>query len=94
MDANTEDTYYQAFMSRDAKFDGKFFIGVKTTGVYCRPICPAKPKRENVTFFLTRASNCFCILYLIVFLILSKITCVFVSPLGIFFSAFLIFFLN
>src|SRR5262249_3825207 len=34
------------------RFDGTFFIGVKTTGIYCRPICPAKPKRENVEFFL------------------------------------------
>jgi AraC family transcriptional regulator of adaptative response / DNA-3-methyladenine glycosylase II len=43
--------YYQALLARDAKFDGKFFFGVKTTGVYCRPICPARPKRENVEFF-------------------------------------------
>lgn len=46
-----DDTYYQAMLSRDPRFDGKFFIGVKTTGIYCRPICPAKPKRENVEFF-------------------------------------------
>lgn len=46
-----EDTYYQAMLARDHRFDGKFFIGVKTTGIYCRPICPAKPKRENVLFF-------------------------------------------
>jgi AraC family transcriptional regulator, regulatory protein of adaptative response / DNA-3-methyladenine glycosylase II len=46
-----EDTYYQAMLARDYRFDGKFFIGVKTTGIYCRPICPAKPKRENVEFF-------------------------------------------
>lgn len=38
-------------LSRDYRFDGKFFVGVKTTGIYCRPICPAKPKRENVLFF-------------------------------------------
>lgn len=37
--------------ARDHRFDGKFFVGVKTTGIYCRPICPAKPKRENVEFF-------------------------------------------
>ncbi len=47
-----EDVYYKAMLSRDYRFDGKFFIGVKTTGIYCRPICPAKPKRENVEFFL------------------------------------------
>src|SRR6218665_2437630 len=46
-----EDVYYEAMKARDHRFDGKFFVGVKTTGVYCRPICPAKPKRENVEFF-------------------------------------------
>jgi AraC family transcriptional regulator of adaptative response / DNA-3-methyladenine glycosylase II len=46
-----EDVYYEAMLARDPRFDGKFFIGVKTTGIYCRPICPAKPKRENVEFF-------------------------------------------
>ncbi|RZA07756.1 MAG: DNA-3-methyladenine glycosylase 2 family protein [Proteobacteria bacterium] len=48
-----EDTFYAAMLSRDARFDGKFFVAVKTTGIYCRPICPAKPKRENVEFFLS-----------------------------------------
>lgn len=46
-----DDIYYKAMLARDHRFDGKFFIGVKTTGIYCRPICPAKPKRENVEFF-------------------------------------------
>ncbi|HRO68530.1 MAG TPA: Ada metal-binding domain-containing protein, partial [Pseudobdellovibrionaceae bacterium] len=46
-----EDVFYQAMLARDHRFDGKFFVGVKTTGIYCRPICPAKPKRENVEFF-------------------------------------------
>src|SRR5580658_8249265 len=46
-----EDTFYQAMLARDYRFDGKFFVGVKTTGIYCRPICPARPKRENVEFF-------------------------------------------
>lgn len=46
-----EDIYYQAMLARDPRFDGKFFVGVKTTGIYCRPICPARPKRENVEFF-------------------------------------------
>lgn len=46
-----EDVYYQAMLARDHRFDGKFFVGVRTTGIYCRPICPAKPKRENVEFF-------------------------------------------
>ncbi len=43
---------YQAVASRDARFDGKFFTGVMTTGIYCRPICPAPlPKLKNVRFF-------------------------------------------
>jgi len=42
----------KARLSRDARFDGKFFTAVKTTGIYCRPICPAtSPKEENVTYF-------------------------------------------
>lgn len=45
------DVFYQAMLARDYRFDGKFFVAVKTTGVYCRPICPARPKRENVEFF-------------------------------------------
>jgi AraC family transcriptional regulator of adaptative response / DNA-3-methyladenine glycosylase II len=51
---NYKDTYYKAILTRDPRFDGKFFFGVKTTGIYCRPICPAKPKRENVEFFRNR----------------------------------------
>lgn len=46
-----EDIYFKAMQARDHRFDGKFFVAVKTTGIYCRPICPAKPKRENVEFF-------------------------------------------
>lgn len=46
-----DDVYFEAMKTRDPRFDGKFFVGVKTTGIYCRPICPAKPKRENVEFF-------------------------------------------
>jgi AraC family transcriptional regulator of adaptative response / DNA-3-methyladenine glycosylase II len=43
--------------SRDARFDGRFFIGVTTTGIYCRPICPARsPKDENVIYFPTAAA--------------------------------------
>lgn len=48
---NQEDIFYKAMLSRDYRFDGKFYVAVKTTGIYCRPICPAKPKRENVEFF-------------------------------------------
>jgi AraC family transcriptional regulator of adaptative response / DNA-3-methyladenine glycosylase II len=46
-----DDIFYRAMLTRDHRFDGKFFVGVKTTRIYCRPICPAKPKRENVEFF-------------------------------------------
>lgn len=43
---------YRALKSRDARFDGRFFTGVMTTGIYCRPICPAiTPKLKNVQFF-------------------------------------------
>lgn len=43
---------YRALDSRDARFDGRFFGAVKTTGIYCRPICPAPtPKRRNTTFY-------------------------------------------
>ena len=48
---------YQAMLRRDRHFDGRFFVGVRTTGVYCRPICPAPtPKRENVQFYACAAA--------------------------------------
>ena len=48
----THAIYYQAFSARDVRFDGQFFIGVTTTGIYCRPICPAKtPNAANCQFF-------------------------------------------
>jgi AraC family transcriptional regulator of adaptative response / DNA-3-methyladenine glycosylase II len=51
------DACYRALCSRDARFDGRLFVAVRTTGVYCRPICPARtPKRENVIFHPTAAS--------------------------------------
>lgn len=47
----------RARLSRDARFDGRFFIGVLSTGIYCRPICPAPtPKAENVRYFVSAAS--------------------------------------
>jgi AraC family transcriptional regulator of adaptative response / DNA-3-methyladenine glycosylase II len=47
----------RARLTRDARFDGKFFIGVLTTGVCCRPICPARTaKEENVRYFPTAAA--------------------------------------
>src|SRR5881392_2878502 len=45
---------YRALVNRDPSFEGIFFIGVRTTGIFCRPTCPAKkPARENVDFFAT-----------------------------------------
>ena len=52
-----DDQRYQAAASKDARFDGVFFTAVRTTGVYCRPSCPAiTPKRANVTFYPTAAA--------------------------------------
>ncbi|MEU9477518.1 AlkA N-terminal domain-containing protein [Streptomyces sp. NPDC048191] len=52
-----EDTRYEAVRSRDGRFDGVFFFAVETTGIYCRPSCPAvTPKRHNVRFFPTAAA--------------------------------------
>jgi AraC family transcriptional regulator of adaptative response / DNA-3-methyladenine glycosylase II len=52
-----QDTRYEAVRSRDARFDGAFFFAVETTGIYCRPSCPAvTPKRRNVRFFATAAA--------------------------------------
>ncbi|MGV9315414.1 AlkA N-terminal domain-containing protein [Streptomyces sp. NPDC003691] len=52
-----EDSRYTAVASRDARFDGVFFFAVATTGIYCRPSCPATtPKRQNVTFYRTAAA--------------------------------------
>lgn len=46
----------QARKARDPRFDGRFFIGVRTTGIYCRPVCPVKmPRKENVAFFSSAA---------------------------------------
>ncbi len=48
---------YRAVKSRDSRFDGRLFVGVHSTGIYCRPICPARtPKFENVTFFNNAAA--------------------------------------
>src|SRR4029453_8738046 len=48
---------FRAAATRDARFDGRFFTAVKTTRIYCRPICPARtPKPENVVFFPSAAA--------------------------------------
>lgn len=52
LDVSDPDRCYSALRSRDVRFDGLFFVGVTTTGVYCRPICPARlPRRERCRFF-------------------------------------------
>jgi len=51
------DACYRALTLRDPRFDGRFFTGVKTTGIYCRPICPARtPFSKNVIFYPTAAA--------------------------------------
>ena len=51
------DRCYQAAQSKDARFDGQFFCAVTSTGIYCRPSCPARtPKRENMRFYATAAA--------------------------------------
>jgi len=52
-----KEKFEQARLSRDARFDGRFFVAVRTTGIYCRPICPANaPKSQNVSFYQTAAA--------------------------------------
>ena len=52
----TDDARWQAVQARDRGADGVFWFGVVTTGIYCRPGCPARPKRDNVRFFATAAA--------------------------------------
>ena len=52
-----DDACYRAIETRDHRFDGRLFVAVTTTGIYCRPFCPAPtPRRENVRFFPTAAA--------------------------------------
>ncbi len=52
MEQQSPELYYQAYASRDPRFDGVFYIGVTSTGIYCRPICPARtPKATNCRFY-------------------------------------------
>ena len=51
------DTCYRAVASHDRRFDGRFFVGVSSTGVYCRPVCAVRtPRRENCSFYETAAA--------------------------------------
>ena len=57
MELPNREICYRAFQSRDARFDGLIFVGVTSTGIYCRPICPARsPKFENCRFFSSAAA--------------------------------------
>ena len=52
-----QDVCYRALQTRDARFDGRFFTAVRSTGVFCRPVCPARtPKRENCIFVACAAA--------------------------------------
>jgi AraC family transcriptional regulator of adaptative response / DNA-3-methyladenine glycosylase II len=49
--------YYDALKTRDRRFDGRFFVAVRTTGIYCRPVCPAPtPKLVNIEFYACAAA--------------------------------------
>ncbi len=53
-----DEALYAALLARDAAWDGKFWVGVTSTGIICRPTCPArKPKRANVVFFADLAAG-------------------------------------
>ena len=50
-----DDTLFAALIARDPSYEGFAYVGVKTTGIFCRLTCPArKPKRDNVVFFSCR----------------------------------------
>jgi AraC family transcriptional regulator of adaptative response / DNA-3-methyladenine glycosylase II len=51
------ETFYRALRSRDPRFDGVFFVGVTTTGIYCRPVCTARPARRDRCVFFSRAAE-------------------------------------
>ncbi len=57
MQVPSREICYRALQSRDSRFDGLIFVGVSSTGIYCRPICPARtPKFENCSFFGSAAA--------------------------------------
>src|ERR1700742_3609052 len=57
MELPVREVCYRALESRDSRFDGLMFVGISSTGIYCRPICPARtPKFENCTFFGSAAA--------------------------------------
>src|SRR5690349_13317585 len=57
MEVPDVETCYRALQSRDARFDGLLFVGITSTGIYCRPVCPARTaKREHCRFFGSAAA--------------------------------------
>jgi len=55
--ARQNEIYERARLARDSRYDGHFYVAVKTTGIYCRPICPANaPKRKNISFYASAAA--------------------------------------
>src|SRR5215475_12506221 len=57
MDLLDRDACYRALKTRDPRFDGRLFVGVTSTGIYCRPVCPARTaERENCRFFASAAA--------------------------------------
>src|SRR5476651_2458877 len=59
MDITNKELLYKIMRAQDKRYDGRFYCGVHTTGIYCRPICPARPKIENISFYrsATEAEN-------------------------------------
>jgi AraC family transcriptional regulator of adaptative response/methylated-DNA-[protein]-cysteine methyltransferase len=55
LQTQTDDQRWSAVVRRDPAADGIFYVAVKTTGIYCRPVCPSRPLRKNVSFHATRA---------------------------------------
>src|SRR5438093_12521453 len=57
MELMDREACYRVFQTHDARFDGRVFVGVTSTGIYCRPICPARtPKFANCRFFASAAA--------------------------------------
>jgi len=53
-DSRQRDHYYDMLIEKNSQYEGIFYVGVKTTGVFCRPTCPAKkPLKKNCEFFQT-----------------------------------------
>jgi methylphosphotriester-DNA--protein-cysteine methyltransferase len=50
----SDEARWAAFLARDPAADRLFYVGVKTSGIFCRSICPARPRRENVVFLSSR----------------------------------------